>query len=180
MRRIDLTGHRFGFLAVIAEAGVTGRGAARWLCWCDCLTEKVVTGCELRRGSVKSCGCQRITLNAAGHTRHGMDGTPEAQAYRSAKHRCTNPNSTSWKDYGGRGIEFRFKSFEEFFAHIGPRPSADHSLDRIATNGHYELGNVRWATDAEQRANKRKGTPAQIAHLRRAGAWRRKPNANAA
>lgn len=30
-----------------------------------------------------------------------------------AKKRCTNPNTKSYKDYGGRGIEFRFDSVEQ-------------------------------------------------------------------
>lgn len=47
-------------------------------------------------------------------------------------------------------------SFEAFFAHVGPAPSEKHSLDRINNDGDYEPGNVRWATAAEQRMNKRK------------------------
>lgn len=89
------------------------------------------------------------------HMRHGMCGTPESNACIQAKARCTNPKDASWKDYGGRGIQFRFASFEEFFAELGPRTSPAHSLDRINNDGHYEIGNVRWATKQEQRANQR-------------------------
>jgi len=40
--------------------------------------------------------------------------------------------------------------------HLGKRPTVRHSLDRINNDGHYELGNVRWATKKEQRANRRR------------------------
>lgn len=47
-------------------------------------------------------------------------------------------------DMAARGIEFRFESFDEFFAEVGRRPTPKHSLDRIKNNGHYEKGNVHW------------------------------------
>lgn len=50
-------------------------------------------------------------------------------------------------------IEFRFTSFEEFFAELGPRPDGC-SVDRINPLGHYEPGNVRWATVLEQAKNR--------------------------
>ena len=80
---------------------------------------------------------------------------PEYQSFCNAKNRCTNPNCPRWEDYGGRGIKFLFTSFEQFFAHIGPRPEGT-TLDRIENDGHYEVGNVRWATPAVQVANQRK------------------------
>ena len=52
-----------------------------------------------------------------------------------------------------RDVEFRFESFDEFFAHLGERPEGC-SLDRINPLGHYEIGNVRWATHAEQIQNR--------------------------
>ena len=89
------------------------------------------------------------------NTSHGMNGTPEEIAYRHAKSRCQNPKHKQWDDYGGRGIEFRFTCFGEFFLELGFRPGPEYSLDRKDNNGHYELGNVRWATKAEQNANQR-------------------------
>jgi hypothetical protein len=77
--------------------------------------------------------------------------------------RCTDPNSISYADYGGRGITVceRWRKFENFLADMGERPggkrgSADHhSIDRIDNDGNYEPGNCRWATPKEQRANQR-------------------------
>lgn len=86
---------------------------------------------------------------------HGMARTPEYRAYIDAKRRCENPNSQTYEYYGGRGVEFRFADFVEFFEAIGERPSSDYSIDRIDNEGHYEAGNVRWATKKEQIHNRR-------------------------
>jgi hypothetical protein len=75
--------------------------------------------------------------------------------------RCLNPNFAGYSNYGGRGIRVCPEwhgSFEAFASHIGPRPTDKHSVDRINNEGHYEPGNVRWATAKEQ-ANNRRNTP---------------------
>ena len=83
------------------------------------------------------------------------DNAAEHCAYNNAKQRCTNPKNCKFPSYGARGIEFRFACFKDFFALLGKRPSAEHQLDRIDTDGHYEAGNVRWATRKENNRNRR-------------------------
>jgi hypothetical protein len=70
----------------------------------------------------------------------------------------SNSRPLSW---GGRGIRVCERwdtSFLDFLMDMGPKPSPKHSLDRFPNNetGHYEPGNVRWATKREQGANTRK------------------------
>jgi len=86
----------------------------------------------------------------------------EIRAYYAAEARCTDLLNPAREDYGGRGIQFLFTSFEQFFAEIGSRPEgkllngrALYSLDRINNDGNYEPGNVRWATQEEQNNNQR-------------------------
>jgi hypothetical protein len=47
----------FNDLTVLARAGSTKFGEARWLCRCTCGTEVHCAGSVLRRGTKKSCGC---------------------------------------------------------------------------------------------------------------------------
>jgi hypothetical protein len=152
----DLSGERFGRVTVMWPAG-RHDGRIYWMASCDCGTYFPTRSDALKDGRTPSCGCQRRERAARGlpHMRHGLAGTPEHDAFNCAKQRCTNPNDKGYKNYGGRGIEFRFDSFEEFYACLGPKPTPLHSIDRINNDGHYEAGNVRWATRSEQNKNRR-------------------------
>jgi hypothetical protein len=98
--------------------------------------------------------CRRINTQAL--RKSHPEARREEIAYRAAKNRCDISlcPSRSWKYYGGKGIEFRFKSFQEFLDAVGPHPGKGYSLDRIDGEGHYEAGNVRWATASEQQKNR--------------------------
>lgn len=84
--------------------------------------------------------------------------TPEYRAWRRMLGRCYNKNNPSYSYYGGRGIlvyEPWTTSYNLFLEHVGRKPTEKHSLDRINNNGHYEPGNLRWATKVEQVRNRR-------------------------
>lgn len=61
MKAQDLTGNRYGRLTVIemAPSFITpgGKKQIAWKVLCDCGTEKIVRGCDLRNGHIVSCGC---------------------------------------------------------------------------------------------------------------------------
>lgn len=153
-RNVLANGMRIGRLVIVETAGRINRELS-YMCRCDCGKITTKTGGVLIRETVRSCGCLRRQTAAQLKLSHGACHTREYQAYSKAKSRCVNPDHPRFADYGGRGIQFNFHSFEEFIAEIGPRPSNVHSLDRRDNNGHYETGNVRWATRSEQRRNQR-------------------------
>lgn len=127
----------------------------KWEAVCDCGKTIIARSSELANGHVKSCGCMRLEMGAINRFRHGMTKTPEYRAWRSIMGRCRNPRNKAYLYYGGRGIECRFKTFEEFYSELGPRPvGGKYSVDRIDVNGHYCVGNCRWATSIEQGENR--------------------------
>ena len=163
MRLIDMTGKKFGRLTVIKQSPNRGH-IVRWKCICDCGKTKILNGRDVRDGKTKSCGCLFLETRLSA-TKHGLVYSSEYQAWGCAKTRCSNPKNKRYRLYGSLGIrmcdEWQ-KSFAAFYAHIGPKPSAEHSLDRYPNNsGNYEPGNVRWATRSQQMKNRRpfKRTP---------------------
>lgn len=90
---------------------------------------------------------------------------PEAKAFgawANAKSRCTSQNNRAYPKYGGRGIKMCdawLHDFKQFYADLGPPPPSDtrkneYQLDRIDNDGDYEPTNCRWATRAQQMANR--------------------------
>lgn len=163
-RRGDLIGRRFGRLFVIARAGSVQRATqshSLFLCVCACGAEKIILGASLRQKKSRSCGCAHREGLRKRNRKHGLAArgkklSPELVAYYGAKDRCRSDKNKAFHNYGGRGIEFRFTSFKEFIDHIGKKPSSELSLDRTDNDGHYEKGNVRWASSLVQNNNRRK------------------------
>ena len=141
----------YGQLTVLTYAGKR-KQVRFWLCRCSCGVEKAISGYELRGGRTKSCGCTRYDV----HKTHGMWKHPVRAAYYAARDRCCNKKMPQYKHWGGRGIEFRLGTLDEFIKHMLPSWKKGLSLDRRDNNGHYEYDNIRWATKQEQCCNTRR------------------------
>jgi hypothetical protein len=126
---------------------------------CDCGNQFTIRRDRLiKQNNCNDCANQS---RKSKNTKHGDWKSYLYECYHQINQRCNNPNKINYKDYGGRGIKLyekwnTYESFKEYIINnLGERPSSDYSLDRINNNGHYEPGNVRWATRSQQQRNKR-------------------------
>lgn len=81
---------------------------------------------------------------------------PTYQSWRSLRNRCNNKNTWNYFRYGGAGISYdpAWDFYEKFVEDMGLRPFG-HTLDRIDNSKNYCKDNCRWATPAQQQANRK-------------------------
>lgn len=170
--KIDIAGQTFNGWQVLEYAGKDAANKSMWRCKClKCERERDIDGYNLRSGRSRSCRkCSAAVVNAACAT-HRESKSPVYMRWQAMKTRCTNPNGKDWSLYGGRGVtvcDEWLASYEAFRDHIGPMPTPLHTVDRINPFGNYEPGNVRWATQSEQRTNTRRSPQHRDERIRKA------------
>ncbi len=151
MKRIDLTGMRFGMLTVTGLSTQVGKvKELKWHCSCDCGGTSIAFGNNLRRGTTVACGCRSTK-----HTLGGLRSHPMYKVWKTMIYRCTKPSRKEYKNYGGRGISVceRWMTFAYFIEDMYEGYDPSLQLDRNDNDGNYEKSNCNWVTPLE---NKRK------------------------
>lgn len=138
---------------------VVSRTGKMVTCRCVCGNLRTMHFQTLCTGRTQSCGCiwRDGTPRVIGAKAKAT--LPERYIWISMIARCCNPDSSSYSNYGARGINVcdRWRdSFVAFIADVGRRPSPSHSIERIDNDGDYTPSNTRWATKAEQVRNTRR------------------------
>lgn len=96
--------------------------------------------------------------------KHGMFGTRFYRIWTAMKSRCLNTKTPDYPRYGGRGItvckewfqfiNFKNDMYESYLQHVEQFGEKDTQIDRVNNKEGYSVSNCRWATWAENQANK--------------------------
>lgn len=151
----DLTGKTFGSWLVLFRNGSTPNKASIWHCKCMlCGVEHDVVGSSLTSGTSAKCrACvPRVTLKKPHR------GERIYHIYTSMKQRCCNPNNTSYRRYGAKGVTVCPEWLNNPDAFIEWALKSDYSdsltLDRIDSTKGYSPDNCRWVPYTVQSNNR--------------------------
>ena len=123
-------------ITVITRAKNNNDRRAQWLCRCSCDNDKefIVSGKNLRSGSVKSCGCLKVEtmINAIKYQKHEKKGNDycldlndEYGIYGYGL--CSNTKSKFYFDMEDYGLIFKYTWYEYF-------PHENSQFSTVVTN----------------------------------------------
>ena len=157
----DWTEVRRGKGIVVHRTDNRPNGEPVWVVRCDCGKCYNCTSSLIRRR--KSFECRACGLAQGKSAKHRGSRERLYAVWDNMRRRCSDPKVVGYHRYGGRGISVHeswqkdYGAFRSYIlSELGDRPTPKHTLDRIEPDGNYEPGNLRWATQKEQMANRSK------------------------
>ena len=105
---------------------------------------------NVKRGTTKGCGCLK-------GVNHGLSCNRFYSTWHKMLDRCYNKKSSSYSNYGGRGITVckEWYDIKNFVKWAEETYIEECTVDRIDNDGNYEPSNCRWASKFIQNMNKR-------------------------
>lgn len=163
MKRIDITGKRFGRL-VVKKYYETRDGIAYWECICDCdnSKSKIINGSNLRKGYTKSCGCIRkegikqSNKYDLSNNEYGIGYCKNGETFYFDKEDYEKINTYCWGFYN-RYVSTRPKNKNRIYIHRiimgieNPNIIIDH-IDRNPRNN--RKNNLRVCSQAQNSKNR--------------------------
>jgi hypothetical protein len=134
-KRLDLNGNKVGRLKVLGPGDKNSSGNLKWICKCDCGNIVQVSGSNLIRQDVRSCGCLQAERASESSTTHGMSKSRTYNVWSCLQNRV----------YSGREIPVcdRWRIFENFLEDMGEAPEG-YSIERINPYEGYSPYNCEW------------------------------------
>lgn len=148
---IDISGRKFGKWIVIRRTD--HKKVVRYICICECGTQREVLSASLRSGKSISCGCYQNEIREK-HVNIRKVHKSTFNSWVGMRQRCKYKNHNEYHRYGGRGINYdpSWDDFEKFLSDMGAKPVGS-SLDRIDNDKDYCKDNCKWSTREEQSSN---------------------------
>ena len=150
-------------LTVLRDLGQVNTGKRNrhlYLVSCSyCGKEFFIRGDTLKKSY--SCGCVKAkiaTKNVSKNHTHKQSNTRLYHEWQGIKARCSNPNNSRYKNYGGRGIKMceewanDFTAFRDWALSNGYRD--DLTIERKDVNGDYEPSNCVYTSTYYQNRNR--------------------------
>lgn len=148
----------YGRWTVVKFVDRDQKNNGRYLCRCECGTEKIVRLTHIKSGKSKSCGCLSSEITGSLHRKHGLSHTRLYDIWKTMKRRCSDSKFPSYKHYGARGISVceDWLKIDKFYKWALNNGYEEHlTIERVDNNGNYEPSNCTWITHKEQQLNKR-------------------------
>lgn len=136
---------------VVISGPVIHKRQRKWLCKCECGSEKLHSRSTIK--GVKTFSCSKCSQIGHDKRHHFLYDT-----WAAMKARCYCKTNKGYFRYGGRGIKVcdRWMDFLNFISDLEPTWKSGLSLGRIDNNGDYCPENCRWETAKQQSNNTRR------------------------
>ena len=135
-----------------------GYRSARYLCRCECGTEKVLQYQTLSSGKSKSCGCYRSEIAKITSKKHGLSSHPLYRVWSGIVGRTSCKSNSCYDVYGMRGIRVcdEWRDFSVFFQWaIDNHWKHGQHIDRINNSEGYSPNNCRIVSPKQNQRNRK-------------------------